>query len=225
MAIILNLETASTNCSVALFDGDCLLSVREDRSASYSHSERLHVFIEEELREAGISLEDLQAIAVSKGPGSYTGLRIGVAAAKGLCFALNIPLISLPTLEHMAHHLSDFEGTVIPLLDARRMEVYSLILDNKFGTIRETQAEIITEDSFGTYLKKGKVHLLGPGAAKCAQVINHPNLVIHPDIFPSGLQMGALAFKVFEQKDFEDLAYFEPFYLKDFIAGLQKKPS
>jgi len=224
MAWILNLETASVNCSVSLFEGNELRSYREDRSPEYTHGERLHVFITEVLQEAGLATHRLQAIAVSKGPGSYTGLRIGVAAAKGLCFALDIPLIALPTLRIMAQAAPVQEGVLIPMLDARRMEVYSAVFDADMQPLRETRAEILTEDSFAQYLTGPPVHLLGSGAAKCRGLLQDPAFCFHPEVLPSSLEMGALAFEAFRESRFEDLAYFEPFYLKDFIPT-GKKPA
>lgn len=148
MALILNLETATTNCSVSIAKDGKTLAIKEHNTPNYSHSEQLHVFIEEVLAEAAISLSELDAIAISKGPGSYTGLRIGVSAAKGLCFSLDIPLISIATLKSMATRLSLSEiDFVIPLLDARRMEVYSRVFDTEFDEVRETRAEIINEKS------------------------------------------------------------------------------
>ncbi len=164
MALILNLETATTNCSVSIAKEGSILVVKEHDTPNYSHSEQLHVFIQEVLKEASLSIEDLDAVAVSKGPGSYTGLRIGVSAAKGLCFALNIPLISIPTLSNMAEQARNSKmDYIIPVLDARRMEVYSVVFDNSLSQVRETRAEIIDQDSFQEYIPKGRVLLVGSG--------------------------------------------------------------
>ena len=182
----------------------------------------MHVYIQDVLEDAKLSFSDLDAIGVSKGPGSYTGLRIGVSAAKGLCFSLDVPLIGIPTLESMAHQADtqnfDF---IIPLLDARRMEVYSEVYNNNLEKIRETRAEIITSDSFNAYAVQGKVLLLGNGAEKCTDVLENSNFNFKSEIVPSAKQMSFLSHKKFENSDFEDVAYFEPYYLKDFI--LQKK--
>ena len=149
MALILNLETATTNCSVSLAKDGEVIAIKEHDTPNYSHSEQLHVFIQEVLKGASMAMTDLDAVAVSKGPGSYTGLRIGISAAKGLCFALGIPLISVPTLISMAKQVINSEvDYIIPLLDARRMEVYSVVLDNSLAELRETRAEIIEKDSF-----------------------------------------------------------------------------
>jgi len=168
-------------------------------------------------------MNDLDAVAVSKGPGSYTGLRIGVSAAKGLCFALDIPLISIPTLSNMAEQLKDSEmDYIIPVLDARRMEVYSAIFDNSLSQIRETRAEIIDQNSFQEYMSKGKVLVLGSGAEKCMEQLVHDNVSFDIANVPSAREMGCLSFAKFKEKDFEDVAYFEPYYLKDFILQGKK---
>lgn len=222
MATILNIETATTNCSVSIAQNGELLALKEHDTPNYSHSEQLHVFIQDVLKEAKLAVTDLEAIAVSKGPGSYTGLRIGVSTAKGLCFSLDIPLISIPTLESMAHQVDpkDFDF-LIPALDARRMEVYSEIYNDNFEKLRETKAEIIAVESFNTYAAQGKVLLLGSGAEKCKGILKNPNFSFDASLVPSANQMCSLSHKKFEHADFEDIAYFEPYYLKDFI--LQKK--
>lgn len=222
MPTILNLETATTNCSVSVAKDGKLLAIKEHDTPNYSHSEQLHVFIQEVLKEAKLELSDVDAVAVSKGPGSYTGLRIGVSAAKGLCFSLEVPLISIPTLESMAHQVkresADFS---IPVLDARRMEVYSAVFDQGLNQIRETKAEIIDDISFSEFVEKGKVKLLGNGAEKCKELLQHPNFSFDTSVVPSAREMAALSHKKFEASEFENVAYFEPYYLKDFI--LQKK--
>ncbi len=216
MALILNIETASTNCSVALAKEGVILAIKEEDTPNYSHSEQLHVFIQAVLTEAKYDLEDLDAIAVSKGPGSYTGLRIGVSAAKGLCFSLDLPLISIPTLESMAQQVNggDF---IIPLLDARRMEVYAAVFDKDRHRVRETRAEIVDEHSFEEFLQKGKVVLLGSGAEKCKEVLSGPNVIFNTEAVPSAREMASLSYQKFLDREFEDVAYFEPFYLKDFL--------
>ena len=224
MAKILCLETATTNCSVAISEKGQLVAIKEHNEKNYTHSEQLHVFIENVLKEASYVFSDLDAIAVSKGPGSYTGLRIGVSAAKGLCFSLDIPLISIPTLEILASQIETQQDEVIvPLIDARRMEVYSAVYDENHHEIRKTKAEVIDENSFGEFSSKSKIHLVGNGAEKCQGVINFPNLEFHTTNFPSARQMANLAFEKYEVGNFEDVAYFEPYYLKDFILG-GKKP-
>lgn len=224
MAIILHLETATTNCSVSISKGNDTIVLKENNAASYSHSEQLHVFIKEALKEASLSFSDLDAVAISKGPGSYTGLRIGVSAAKGLCFALDLPLISVPTLQSMAHQVPLKESElVIPVLDARRMEVYSCVYDANYDEIRETRAEIIDEESFKDYISDKKVYVVGSGAEKCRGVVQHPNFVFDESVVPSAKDMVSMAFKKYESKQFEDVAYFEPYYLKDFVLQQKKK--
>lgn len=219
MALILCLETATTNCSVGIAKDGQLLSIKEDNSKNYSHAEKLHVFINDILSEAGIKAEDLDAIAVSKGPGSYTGLRIGVSAAKGLCFSMDIPLISVPTLDLLAHKLKGESGFFISMLDARRMEVYSSVYDASINQIRDTKAEVLDENSFSEYLETSKVHFIGNGVAKFEEICDHPNAVFHKQEFPSAKEMAEIAELKHQKSDTEDVAYFEPYYLKDFIAG------
>ncbi len=218
MGIILNLETATTNCSVSIAEDGELLSLKELQSVTYSHSEQLHPFIEEVLREASKTPKDLHAVAVSKGPGSYTGLRIGVAAAKGLCFSLDIPLISIATLEIMAFQIKADKGFIIPVLDARRTEVYSCVYDNSYQQVRETRAEIINGSSFMEYAKEGSVHIIGSGATKCKELLNHPNFIFETTLVPSATEMCKFSYDKFSNMEFEDIAYFEPYYLKDFIV-------
>jgi tRNA threonylcarbamoyladenosine biosynthesis protein TsaB len=222
--MILCLETATTNCSVALsFEGK-QIALKEDYDVKYSHAERLHKYIEEVLAFAKAQKEDISAIAISKGPGSYTGLRIGVSAAKGLCFGLDIPLISIPTLQSLAAQVVAAPGElVIPMLDARRMEVYSAVFDAQNNAVRDTQAEILETNSFSSYLEKGKVSFIGNGVPKFSEICKHPNAVFIEGRLPSAAQMCGLAYQKFTEGDFEDVAYFEPYYLKDFIAGKPKK--
>lgn len=218
MSKILCLETATTNCSVALsVNGD--LIIRESYDKGYSHAEKLHVFIKEAMNEAGIAFSDLSAVAVSKGPGSYTGLRIGVSAAKGICFASDLPLISVATLDSLALQVDPDRGHIIPLLDARRMEVYSKIMDADHNEIRATAAEIIDQHSFSEYLGSGDTVFLGSGAAKVKELFPKANAKFLTDALPSAKEMTQIAQKKFDSKNFEDVAYFEPYYLKDFIAG------
>ncbi len=222
MLYILNIETATKNCSVALAKEGQTIICKEIAEEGYSHAERLHVFIEEIIKESGIGFFDLNAIAVSQGPGSYTGLRIGVSAAKGLCFALNIPLIAVDTLQVLASQAKLTDGLLIPMLDARRMEVYSAIFNSKLEKQREVQAEIITENSFETI--SDTIYFLGDCLEKCQSVLVKPNFVFLEEIqYPSAKEMGALSYKKFQKKEFEDLAYFEPYYLKDFMITTSKK--
>lgn len=222
MATIIHLETTTTNCSVCLATEGVPIAIQENASAQYSHAEELHPFIAEILESAGMKMADLDAVAVSKGPGSYTGLRIGVSAAKGLCYALDIPLISISTLKALAAQISPETGYVIPVLDARRMEVYSAVFDRELKQVREIRAEVISEDSFQKYLNESPCTLVGPGAAKCADVIQHKNATFEKDLLPSAREMASLAWQKWQQKEFENVAYFEPYYLKDFITTAKK---
>ena len=218
--MILCIETATTNCSVALGEKGKLLALKEDYSNSYSHAERLHIFIEEILKENGLQAKDLSAIAVSKGPGSYTGLRIGVSAAKGLCFALDLPLISIPTLKSFALQVKqEKDGFIIPLLDARRMEVYTAGFTSENQKVFDTRAQILTPDSFSKYLENAAVTFIGNGVEKFRNICTHPNATFIEDKLPSAAEMVILAEEKFQKKKFEDVAYFEPYYLKDFQAG------
>jgi len=224
MATILHLETATTNCSVSIAKDGEMLVLKENNAANYSHSEQLHVFIKEALEEASLSFSDLDAVAISKGPGSYTGLRIGVSSAKGLCFSLDIPLISVPTLQSMAHQVDIKPGElVIPVLDARRMEVYSCAYDALYKEVRETRAEIIEEASFYEFVSNDKVYVIGSGAEKIRGVLEHPNFIFNESVVPSAKDMIHIAFEKYQSNEFEDVAYFEPYYLKDFVLQQKKK--
>ncbi|SNR67407.1 tRNA (adenosine(37)-N6)-threonylcarbamoyltransferase complex dimerization subunit type 1 TsaB [Lutibacter flavus] len=222
MAYILNIETATKNCSVSLAHNGETVSLKEINDGGYSHAEKLHEFIKDVIKESKIKITDLDAIAVSKGPGSYTGLRIGVSAAKGLCFALNIPLISINTLKSLANSVSISNGITIPLLDARRMEVYSEVFKNN-NSMRNILAEIIDETSFSEYLNEYKVYFLGDGAEKCKEIITHKNANFIDNKFPSAKEMSLLSYEKYKINDIEDVAYFEPFYLKDFLVTKPKK--
>ncbi|MCK4561362.1 MAG: tRNA (adenosine(37)-N6)-threonylcarbamoyltransferase complex dimerization subunit type 1 TsaB [Flavobacteriaceae bacterium] len=224
MAIILNIETATKNCSVSLSENKNILALAELNEGQFSHAEKLHSFILDVLKQSKKSMQNIDAIAVSKGPGSYTGLRIGVSAAKGLCFSLDKPLISIATLTSLSHAISVNKGEfIIPLLDARRMEVYCAVFDNKNQQIQKTKAEIIDKNSFLEFLEKGKTYFLGDGAEKCKEIITHKNAIFLDGYFPSAKEMVGLSSEKYNNKIFEDMAYFEPYYLKDFVAGKPKK--
>ncbi len=224
MAIILCIETSTTNCSVSVARDGEVVAMKEQNDINYSHSENLHTFIKGALKDASFSLNEIDAVAISKGPGSYTGLRIGVSAAKGLCFSLGIPLISIPTLEALAHQVFNTSGYIASLLDARRMEVFSAIYHKNYKEVELTQATIIDENSFIKFLEKDLVYFIGPGAEKCKSVITHPNArFFEKQQMPSAKEMAKLANKKFKIGDFEDVAYFEPYYLKDFVVGGVKK--
>lgn len=218
MVAILNIETATKNCSVSVAINGETKVLKEYAGEGYAHAEKLHVFIQEAVRETGIALSDLSAVAVSMGPGSYTGLRIGVSAAKGLCYALGIPLIAIDTLELIARAVTVDSGVIIPLIDAGRMEAYTAVFDNQYNRLRITKAEVITEDSFNDI--EGTIHIAGDGAAKCESVLPEGKIVHHSEVlYPSAAYMSALSYDKYKISDTVDVAYFEPFYLKDFIAG------
>lgn len=223
MALILNIETATTMCSVSLGKDGQLIAFKE-LNGDYTHAENLTLFIEDVIQQAGVQLKDIDAVAISKGPGSYTGLRIGVSTAKGLCYSLDKPLIAINTLEHLSRSVSIDAGTLIcPMIDARRMEVYCAVYDHAGKEIEPTAAEIIDETSFSTLLNKHKMVFVGDGAAKCKEAFSsRPNAVFIDDVFPSAKQMIPLSEIAYQAAKFEDVAYFEPFYLKDFVAGKKK---
>ena len=222
MTYILNLETATKNCSVSISQHGKTILCKEIAESGYSHAERLHVFIEECLKESNITFKDLSAIAVSQGPGSYTGLRIGVSTAKGLCFALDLPLIAIDTLQVLASQLTITEGVIIPMIDARRMEVYSAIYNSNYEKTREVQAEILTENSFEEIADT--IHFVGDCSEKAKTVLTNSNFIFHEEIvYPSANEMSELSFKKFQDSNFEDVAYFEPYYLKDFMTTVSKK--
>ncbi|RZN84791.1 MAG: tRNA (adenosine(37)-N6)-threonylcarbamoyltransferase complex dimerization subunit type 1 TsaB [Winogradskyella sp.] len=223
MALILNIETSTTNCSVSLSKDEETLVLKEDNNSGYSHAEKLHLFIKDVMDSAGISKNSLDAVAVSKGPGSYTGLRIGVSSAKGLCYALNKPLIAISTLEAMAHQVNASYGLIIPMLDARRMEVYSAVFSYDYSSTREIKAEILDQMSFKSELENGTVHFIGNAVEKTKTIINNDNAVFIEGKLPSASTMGKIANRKYQKNDFEDVAYFEPYYLKDFVAIKSKK--
>jgi tRNA threonylcarbamoyladenosine biosynthesis protein TsaB len=215
---ILCIETATTNCSVAIAQNGKILAVKEDYNGSYSHAEKLHLFIQEILEENNLKLSNLDAVAISTGPGSYTGLRIGVSAAKGLCFSLDIPLISVPTLTALANQVGQ-QGIVIPMLDARRMEVYAAVFNSAKEQILKTSAIILGPDSFQEYLERDQVYFIGSGVEKFQKICGHPNANFIENKLPSAKEMVEIAVSKHKKSDFESVAYFEPYYLKDFIAG------
>jgi|TARA_B110000093_G_scaffold37130_1_gene38865 tRNA threonylcarbamoyladenosine biosynthesis protein TsaB len=225
MNYILHIDTTTKKCSVALAQDGELMIQKELLSEEFSHSEQLHPFIEEVLKESGLKSSSLSAIAISKGPGSYTGLRIGVAAAKGLCFALDLPLIALNTLEIMVqpYEVSPY-SFIIPMLDARRMEVYTAIFDETKKWIQETTAEVLTENTFTSIVNEQSCLIIGDGAIKFKTLYPKINASYSSEIhYPVAKDMITLAWKKFNAKEFEDLAYFEPFYLKDFQTTPPKK--
>ena len=231
MSLLLLIETSTKVCSAALSREGEVIGVAEEKSSSYSHSSQLTVFIKKLIDEAGISFEQLDGVSVSKGPGSYTGLRIGVSVAKGLCYALDIPLISVDTLKAMAvmvvrsrkDILQDNKDVLLcPMIDARRMEVYNAIFDYDLNVVKSVTADVVDSNTFSELLKNNTIWFFGDGAAKCSSVIDSPNVYFLEEIEPSAIGMAPLAYEKFMNNNFESTAYFEPFYLKDFIGGKPK---
>ncbi len=223
MGLLLLIETSSTNCSVAIARDGQLIKLKEYASQQYVHAESLHPFIEDLLQETDMSAKQLQAIAVSEGPGSYTGLRIGVASSKGLCFALEIPLIAISTTAMLADFASESPNCpdhIIPMIDARRMEVYCAHYSKEGKKIKADSAEIIDENFF-IDLKNKSVLFIGDGAEKCRGFISEGHSIL--SIVPSASMMVSLGEKKFNASNFEDLAYFEPHYLKDYLPGITTK--
>lgn len=226
MALILNIETSSTNCSVSLSENgvekDCI-----ELNDGYSHAENLHVFIDSLLKNNRVPPHKLNAVAISAGPGSYTGLRIGTSAAKGLCYALDVPLIALSTLELMAYAAlrvyseADF---YLPMLDARRMEVYCALYDRHLKAVIEPRAMIIEETSVQTLKQTGRLCVFGDGMPKCRALFeSHLNCSFMENMIPSAKHMHEAAFQKFIRQDFENIAYFEPYYLKEYMFAQKQK--
>ncbi|MCF6350078.1 MAG: tRNA (adenosine(37)-N6)-threonylcarbamoyltransferase complex dimerization subunit type 1 TsaB [Flavobacteriaceae bacterium] len=220
---ILNIETATKNCSVSISKDGKLVALKEFCETNFSHAEKLTPFIHTVLAESKLTLKNLSAIAIGKGPGSFTGLRIGVSAAKGLCFGLDIPLISIPTMEILANATKVNNGFIIPLLDARRQEVYTAVFNKNHEFVKKTFNTILEKNSFATYLEKDTVVFLGDGSTKTKEIIKHKNAIFLDQYNPSAREMTKLAFQKFKGKEFENIAYFEPFYLKDFYTTVSKK--
>lgn len=225
MAIILSIETATKTSSIAIHEnGELLASL--DLHQEKSHSEHLTSSIKYLLETCGIEIKDLVSVAISKGPGSYTGLRIGTSTAKGICYGIDAKLIGINTLKSMAYGMSRYsheDVLLCPMIDARRMEVYCLLTDSKMNIVSETQAKIIDENAFAEHLEKSKILFFGDGAFKCKSKLEaNENAVFLEVACTSAVHTGSLAWEAFKNNQFEDVAYFEPYYLKDFIA---KKPS
>ncbi|HKR05889.1 MAG TPA: tRNA (adenosine(37)-N6)-threonylcarbamoyltransferase complex dimerization subunit type 1 TsaB [Bacteroidia bacterium] len=236
MALILCIETATDVCSVALAKDGFLLAIAESDEPK-SHAGIVTKFIDQVMHEGKSELSQLDAISISKGPGSYTGLRIGTATAKGLCYALDKPLIAINTLQSMtAFLLNSYQPQTspddyrdkspaffIPLIDARRMEVYTAIFDSSLNEISETKAEVISENSFSEILKENNILFFGDGMGKCKKILDsNSNAEFADDFKTSAMGMFLLSEKAFAEKMFEDIAYFEPFYLKDFVGNKPK---
>ncbi len=231
MSYLLLIETSTKVCSAALSKDGEVEGVIEENNQGYSHSSQLTVFVKKVIDEAGISFEQLDGVAVSCGPGSYTGLRIGVSVAKGLCYALEIPLIGVDTLKSLAVMMlkskkdemnNQTDVLLCPMIDARRMEVYNSVFDCQLNEVKPVSADVVDSDTFTGLLKGHKIMFFGDGAMKCKKVIDSANAYFFDDVFPSAVGMAGLAHDKFLNRKFEDTAYFEPFYLKDFIAGKPK---
>ena len=228
MSCILNIETSTDVCSVAISDNGQVVFNKEDHSGP-NHAVKLGVYVDEALSFIDAHGIPLEAVAVSCGPGSYTGLRIGVSMAKGICYGRDVKLISIPTLELMAvpvligEHPAEEDALIVPMLDARRMEVYAKVMDRALKEVRPIQADIVDAETYKEYLDRGTVYFFGNGAEKCMEVINHPNARFVKGIEPLAKNMAPLAEKRFVEGKFEDVAYFVPFYLKDFVAKMPKK--
>ena len=228
MSCILNIETSTDVCSVAISDNGQVIFNKEDHSGP-NHAVKLGVYVDEALDFLDSHGLPLEAVAVSCGPGSYTGLRIGVSMAKGICYGRGVKLIAVPTLELMAvpvllgEHPENEDALIVPMLDARRMEVYAEVLDRALKVVRPIQADIVDADTYKEYLDQHHVYFFGNGAAKCMETINHPNAHLVEGIEPLAKNMAPLAEKRFVEGKFEDVAYFVPFYLKDFVAKMPKK--
>lgn len=227
MSCILNIDTSTSVCSVAASeDGACIFS-KEDHSGP-NHAVSLGVYVDEALSFIDSHAIPLDAVAVSCGPGSYTGLRIGVSLAKGVCYGRDIKLIAVPTLQLLAvpvllrHELED-NALLVPMIDARRMEVYAAVYDRALNEVRPVSADVVTADTYKEYLDKGPVYFFGNGACKCMETINHPNAHLIKGIEPLAKYMFPLAEKRIAMQQYEDVAYFAPFYLKDFVAKAPKK--
>jgi len=225
MALILNIETSSQNCSVALAKDTVILGFKEI-AEGYTHIENLHVFINDIIKKCNVSLNEIDAFAVGAGPGSYTGLRIGVSAAKGFCYALNKPLIAINSLQIIAsnflkNNIIDDNSLLVPMIDARRMEIYTAIFDTKLNIVEQPSAKVIDENSFIDYHANAKKYCFGDGAKKCEiyfGTIN--NFELGSPILPSAADMCKLSEKNFDTNLFENVAYFEPYYLKEFYTNM-----
>ena len=220
MERIILIETSTSLCSVALAEDGAVTAYRES-SAHKAHASLTAVFVQEVLQERGVTLSDCDAVCVSKGPGSYTGLRVGVSTAKGLCFGSGLPLIAVGTLDTLVAQAEGEYKYIIPMIDARRMEVYACVFENG-AQITETEPVIVDENSFAEYIEQGPCLFIGDGAGKCADVIKHPNAHFC-QCNPKASAMLSPAMKSYNEKRFEDVAYFEPFYLKEFVATVSKK--
>ncbi|WP_372752941.1 tRNA (adenosine(37)-N6)-threonylcarbamoyltransferase complex dimerization subunit type 1 TsaB [Labilibaculum sp.] len=233
MALLLHIETSTAVCSVALGKDGSLLALKETKEGM-KHASQLSVFIDEILKENNLTPKDLDGLAISMGPGSYTGLRIGVSTAKGICYGANLPLIAINTLQAMTKPLQEnatlqaqvknpSKAYYCPMIDARRMEVYTAFFNQKIELVKDISADIIDENSYSKELHEREIIFFGDGSSKCKEVIKSKNGIFLDDVTPSAKGMIELAETKFQNQEFEDVAYFEPFYLKDFVATTPKK--
>lgn len=231
MALILNIETSTDICSVCISDNDNILNYKEIKDEK-SHASKLGLFIEELFKDLGIQAKKLDAVAVSRGPGSYTGLRIGVSTAKGIAYAIEKPLISIDSFKALSRKVikelekqnENLSKTLFcPMIDAKRMEVYTSLFDNNLENIEKISAKNIDTDSFQKYLETRKIYFFGNGAEKCKPILNSRNAFFIDNINPSSLNMVIDSYERYMTRKFEDIAYFEPYYLKDFVATISKK--
>jgi tRNA threonylcarbamoyladenosine biosynthesis protein TsaB len=234
MALILNIETATSLCSVALAEDDNVLSMRESFEDK-SHALKLPIFISEVLKEQKLTMKKMDAVAVGSGPGSYTGLRIGVSTAKGIAYGAKIPLIALSTLETMFNYAINIikrdklvvpiDSSVLfcPMIDARRMEVYMALFDYSGKRVENDKAMVINKNSFSEMLTTRSIVFFGNGSLKCREIISHRNAYFIDNVYPSASAMVPLSFRFYKEEKYEDIAYFEPFYLKDFISTTKRK--
>lgn len=225
MPCILHIDTSTDVCSAALTNDGVVVEEKVSYEG-HSHASLLGLYVAACLKSEKENELSLDAVAVSSGPGSYTGLRIGVSMAKGICFGLGIPLIGIPSLELLASTvIRDYpqeDALYCAMLDARRMEVYAAIYNPKREQVREVKADIVTAETYASYLNERKVFFFGNGSGKCKSVIEHPNAVFIPNVYPNAVQMMSLAEERYAKGQFEDVAYFEPFYLKEFQATIAK---
>ena len=220
MCIILNIETSSKNCSVSISENGKIIGLKEQSFDEYSHSKSLHVFIDEIFKQTKLSPQKLSAVAISEGPGSYTGLRIGVSAAKGICVALNLPLIAIDTMQILARKIECAEGYIISAMDARRDEIYYSVFKSNNCKIPikggKTDCMIINSNSFSNYLESSIVNFVGNCNEKINKFLNHDNIIFSDFMLPSANEMGIISFSSFKKGEFEDVSDFQPKYLKEF---------
>ena len=217
MSLILNIETSTTNCSVSISENEETIASLEKNFEHYSHSEVLHVYITELFRKSDLEINDIIAVSVSEGPGSYTGLRIGSATAKGICFALKIPLIAIDTMHILAKKIKSTKGYIIPNLDAGRNEIYFSVFDFNYRQIEPTNFKELNTKSFEKYLDSESVHFIGNANNKLKKILNYDNAIFSEKELPSSLEMASLSFEKFSKNQFVDIENFEPNYLKNFI--------